>query len=57
MTTEVKKKHEKLSSDLQAVNKNYEQAKNVMLACERKILQLEGGIIVLEELLNKTKTT
>ena len=57
MNTEVKKKHEELSSDLQAVNKNYEQAKNVMLACERKILQLEGGIIVLEELLNKTKTT
>ena len=40
-----------LQSELQQIAKNYNEAKEVMGNCERKILQIQGGIAACEELI------
>ena len=40
-----------LKSELQQIAKNYNEAKEVMGNCERKILQIQGGIAACEELI------
>ena len=40
-----------LESELQQVAKNYEEARNVMQNCERKIFELRGGITACEKLI------
>ena len=44
-------KLEALKSELQQIAKNYNEAKEVMTNCERKILQIQGGIAACEELI------
>ena len=48
-----------LESELQKIAKNYQEAKEVMGNCERKILELRGGIIACDDLINskEEKTT
>ena len=46
-----------LQSELQQVAKNYNEAKEVMGNCERKILQIQGGIATCEELIKENKET
>ena len=47
-----------LESELQQVAKNYEEARNVMQNCERKIFELRGGINACEKLISpETKPT
>ena len=41
-----------LESELQQIAKNYNEAKEVMSNCERKILELRGGIIACDDLIN-----
>jgi len=44
-----------LQSELQQIAKNYNEAKEVMGNCERKILQIQGGIATCEELIKETE--
>ena len=44
-----------LQSELQQVAKNYNEAKEVMGNCERKILQIQGGIATCQELIKETE--
>jgi len=50
-------KLEALKSELQQIAKNYNEAKEVMTNCERKILQIQGGIAACEEIIKKEETT
>lgn len=45
-----------LKSELQQIAKNYNEAKEVMNNCERKILQIQGGIEACEEIIKKEET-
>tara|TARA_B100000900_G_scaffold406406_1_gene417383 strand:- start:687 stop:866 length:180 start_codon:yes stop_codon:yes gene_type:complete len=44
-----------LQSELQQIAKNYNEAKEVMSNCERKILQIQGGIATCEELIKSNE--
>jgi len=44
-----------LQSELQQIAKNYNEAKEVMGNCERKILQIQGGIAACEELIKENE--
>ena len=44
-----------LQSELQQIAKNYNEAKEVMTNCERKILQIQGGIAACEELIKENE--
>ena len=44
-----------LQSELQQIAKNYNEAKEVMNNCERKILQIQGGIAACEELIKSNE--
>ena len=44
-----------LQSELQQIAKNYNEAKEVMTNCERKILQIQGGIATCEELIKSNE--
>ncbi len=46
-----------LQSELQQIAKNYNEAKEVMVNCERKILQIQGGIAACEDLIKQSKET
>ena len=46
-----------LQSELQQIGKNYNEAKEVMGNCERKILQIQGGIAACEELIKENEET
>ena len=46
-----------LQSELQQIAKNYNEAKEVMSNCERKILQIQGGIAACEELIKENEET
>ena len=46
-----------LQSELQQIAKNYNEAKEVMSNCERKILQLQGGIAACEDLIKQNEET
>ena len=46
-----------LQSELQQIAKNYNEAKEVMGNCERKILQIQGGIAACEDLIKQSKET
>ena len=48
-------KLEALNSELQQIAKNYNEAKEVMTNCERKILQIQGGIAACEELIKENQ--
>ena len=50
-------KLEALKSELQQIAKNYNEAKEVMTNCERKILQIQGGIAACEEIIKEEETT
>ena len=52
--------HQKLAalqSELQQIAKNYNEAKEVMGNCERKILQIQGGIAACEDLIKQNEKT
>ena len=46
-----------LQSELQQIAKNYNEAKEVMGNCERKILQIQGGIAACEDLIKHNEET
>ena len=46
-----------LQSELQQIAKNYNEAKEVMVNCERKILQIQGGMAACEDLIKQSKET
>jgi peptidoglycan hydrolase CwlO-like protein len=46
-----------LQSELQQIAKNYNEAKEVMSNCERKILQIQGGIAACEDLIKQGEET
>ena len=46
-----------LQSELQQIAKNYNEAKEVMGNCERKILQIQGGISACEDLIKQSEET
>ena len=46
-----------LQSELQQIAKNYNEAKEVMGNCERKILQIQGGIAACEDWIKESKET
>ena len=48
-------KLEALNSELQQIAKNYNEAKEVMTNCERKILQIQGGIEACQELIKSNE--
>ena len=52
-----KQKLAALQSELQQIAKNYNEAKEVMGNCERKILQIHGGIAVCEDLIKQSEET
>ena len=52
-----KQKLAALQSELQQIAKNYNEAKEVMGNCERKILQIQGGIAVCEDLITHSEET
>ena len=52
-----KQKLAALQSELQQIAKNYNEAKEVMSACERKILQIQGGIAACEDLIKQSEET
>ena len=50
MAVDPQQKLEALKSELQQIVSNYNQAKEVVTNCERKILQLQGGIAACEDI-------
>ena len=52
-----KQKLAALQSELQQIAKNYNEAKEVMGNCERKILQIQGGIAACEDLIKQNEKT
>ena len=52
-----KQKLAALQSELQQIAKNYNEAKEVMGNCERKILQIQGGIAACEDLIKQNEET
>ena len=52
-----KQKLAALQSELQQIAKNYNEAKEVMGNCERKILQIQGGIATCEDLIKQNEET
>ena len=52
-----KQKLAALQSELQQIAKNYNEAKEVMVNCERKILQIQGGIAACEDLIKHNEET
>lgn len=52
-----KQKLAALQSELQQIAKNYNEAKEVMGNCERKILQIQGGIAACEDLIKHNEET
>ena len=52
-----KQKLAALQSELQQIAKNYNEAKEVMGNCERKILQIQGGIAACEDLIKQSEET
>ena len=50
MAVDPQQKLEALKSELQQIVSNYNQAKEVVANCERKILQIQGGIAACEDI-------
>ena len=55
MAVDPKQKLEALNSELQQIAKNYNEAKEVVNNCERKILQIQGGIAACEEIIKSNE--
>ena len=51
MAVDPKQKLEALNSELQQIARNYQEAKQVMENCEKKIHELRGGIAAVEDIL------
>ena len=51
-----KQKLAALESEQVQIAKNYNEAKQVMLNCERKILQIQGGIEACKDIINQQET-
>ena len=52
-----KQKLAALQSELQQIEKNYQEAQQVMQNCEKKIYELRGGIAACEDLINQSEET
>ena len=52
-----KQKLAALQSELQQIANNYNEAKEVMVNCERKILQIQGGIATCDDLIKQNEET
>ena len=50
MAIDPNQKKEALKSELQQIVSSYNQAKEVVTNCERKILQIQGGISACEDI-------
>jgi len=50
-----KQKLAALESEQVQIAKNYNEAKQVMANCERKLLQIQGGIEACKDILSKTE--
>tara|TARA_A100000172_G_C2989219_1_gene92199 strand:- start:196 stop:405 length:210 start_codon:yes stop_codon:yes gene_type:complete len=46
-----------LKSELQMIATSYEEAKNVVINCEHKIREIQGGIKAITDLINQQKET
>ena len=57
MAVDPQQKLETLKSELQQIVSSYNQAKEVVTNCERKILQIQGGIAACEDLINQSEET
>ena len=51
-----KQKLAALKSELEQIARNYNEAKEVMNNCERKILQIQGGIAACQEIIQQDST-
>ena len=51
-----KQKLAALKSELEQIARNYNEAKEVMNNCERKILQIQGGIAACQEIKQEDST-
>ena len=51
MPVDPQQKLEALQAELQQISQNYQEAKNVVQNCERKIFELKGGILACEDIL------
>tara|TARA_Y100000114_G_C11695016_1_gene295563 strand:- start:107 stop:280 length:174 start_codon:yes stop_codon:yes gene_type:complete len=51
-----KQKLAALKSELEQIARNYNEAKEVMNNCERKILQIQGGIAACQEIIQEDST-
>lgn len=57
MAVDPQQKLEALKSELQQIAKNYQEAKQVMENCEKKIYELKGGIAACEDILKPEEST
>ena len=57
MAVDPAQKLEALKSELQQIAKNYQEAKQVMENCEKKIYELRGGIAACEDILKPEEPT
>ena len=57
MAVDPAQKLEALKSELQQIAKNYQEAKQVMENCEKKIYELKGGIAACEHILKPEEPT
>ena len=57
MALTIEQKLAALLSEQQQIAKNYNEAKEVMGNCERKILQIQGGIAACEDLIKQSEET
>ena len=51
-----KQKLAALKSELEQIARNYNEAKEVMNNCERKILQIQAGIAACQEIIQEDST-
>ena len=56
MAVDPKQKLAALKSELEQIARNYNEAKEVMNNCERKILQIQGGIAACQEIIQEDST-
>ena len=57
MAVDPKQKLEALKSELQQIATNYNEATQVAENCKQKILELQGGIAAVEDILKPEETT
>lgn len=57
MAIDPKQKLENLKAELQQVVNNHNQANQVVQSCKQKILELQGGIAAVEDILKPEEDT